>query len=264
MRDARIAPRRSKASAKGHHTMNEPQGTTTRRALLSGAGLAAGGLLLAGCGQDKIRAGGTEQGPKAPVKDEAEVSPVEDLMREHGMLRRVTLIYAEIIRRLETAAEVPAAAVAEAAGIVRSFVQDYHEKLEEDYLFPRFRKADMLVDLVDVLLAQHKAGRAVTDVTLRLANAQSLQKPDERWALVKSLQQFIRMYNPHAAREDTVLFPAVHQVFRAKEYDKLGDVFEDKEQKLFGKEGFEKMVVRVAGIEKTLGVYDLAQFTPKA
>jgi hemerythrin-like domain-containing protein len=244
--------------------MNGPLETTTRRALLSGAGLAAGGLLLAGCAEVKVRTGSTEPGHKGAGQEEADVSPLEDLMREHGLLRRVTLIYGEVIRRLETATEVPAAALAEAAGIVRSFVEDYHEKLEEDFLFPRFRKAKMMVDLVDVLTAQHKAGRVITDVTLRLANAESLKMPDNRWALVKSLQQFIRMYNPHAAREDTVLFPAVHQVIWAKEYDKMGDVFEDKELQLFGNGGFEKMVARVAGIEKALGIYDLAQFTPKA
>ena len=33
-----------------------------------------------------------------------------------------------------------------------------HEKLEENFLFPRFRKANKLVDLVDVLLQQHQAG----------------------------------------------------------------------------------------------------------
>jgi hypothetical protein len=31
-----------------------------------------------------------------------------------------------------------------------------------------------------------------------------------------------------------------------------------------GADGFEKMVDRVAGIEKSLGIYDLAQFTPRA
>ena len=33
---------------------------------------------------------------------------------------------------------------------------------------------------------------------------------------------------------------------------------------MFGEDGFEKMVDRVASIEKSLGIYDLAQFTPKA
>jgi hypothetical protein len=32
---------------------------------------------------------------------------------------------------------------------------------------------------------------------------------------------------------------------------------------LFDDEGFEKMVDKIAGIERKLGIYDLAQFTPK-
>jgi hypothetical protein len=36
-----------------------------------------------------------------------------------------------------------------------------------------------------------------------------------------------------------------------------------KENELFGQDGFEKMVDRVAGLEKQLGIYDLAQFTPR-
>ena len=35
-----------------------------------------------------------------PDKDELEVTPNEDLMREHGLLRRVLLIYDESINRL--------------------------------------------------------------------------------------------------------------------------------------------------------------------
>ena len=47
------------------------------------------------------------------------------------------------------------------------------------------------------------------------------------------------------------------------EYDALGEDFEKKENQLFGDGGFEKNVARVEAIEKTLGIYDLAQFTPK-
>jgi hypothetical protein len=70
------------------------------------------------------------------------------------------------------------------------------------------------------------------------------------------------MSAPHEAREDTVLFPALHQIVTAREYEELGDAFEDREHKLFGEDGFEKMVEEVAGLEKQLGIYDLAQFTP--
>ena len=72
------------------------------------------------------------------------------------------------------------------------------------------------------------------------------------------------MYRPHEAREDTVLFPAIRSLMTAKEFDELGDQFEEKEHKLFGEHGFEDIVAQVAEIEKKLGIYDLAQFTPKA
>ena len=45
--------------------------------------------------------------------------------------------------------------------------------------------------------------------------------------------------------------------------DALGEDFEKKEDELFGDEGFFKVVDQVAELEKKLGIYDLAQFTPK-
>ncbi|HYR46380.1 MAG TPA: hypothetical protein VER78_05185 [Thermoanaerobaculia bacterium] len=50
----------------------------------------------------------------------------------------------------------------------------------------------------------------------------------------------------------------------AREYDALGDQFEKKEHDLFGADGFEKVVDDIAGLEKKIGLYDLAGFTPPA
>jgi hemerythrin-like domain-containing protein len=193
---------------------------------------------------------------------EGEVTPGEDLMQEHGVLKRILLIYEEAIRRLDANEDLPPEAVAESAGIVRTFVEDYHEKLEETYLFPRFRKAGTLVDLVDILVAQHRGGRRLTDATIHLAALPAMRNAQERARLVESMRLFIRMYAPHEAREDTVLFPAFRRIVTANEYDALGEEFEDEEHKKFGADGFEATVDRVATIEKTLGIYDLAQFTP--
>ena len=192
-----------------------------------------------------------------------EISPTEDLMREHGVLKRILLVYSEAVHRLDAGVDLPPKSVAAAAGIIRSFIEDYHGKLEEDYLFPRFKKAGKLVDLVDVLLQQHRAGRQLTDVTLRLSTAQALKSPDDRRALADSMRQFVRMFNPHEAREDTVLFPEFRGIVSANEYDALGEDFEHREHELFGKDGFAEIVGRVAAIEKTLGIHDLAQFTAK-
>jgi hemerythrin-like domain-containing protein len=199
---------------------------------------------------------------KETEKKKDEVSPPEDLMREHGVLKRILLVYGEALRRMEAKEDLPPEPLADSAKIVREFVEDYHEKLEENYLFPRFKKAGKLVDLVDVLLHQHQGGRRLTDITLRLATAQGLKNADDRRALADSMRQFIRMYNPHEAREDTVLFPAFRGIVSAHEFDSLGEDFEKREDELFGDDGFTKVVDRVAEIEKKLGIYELAQFTP--
>jgi hemerythrin-like domain-containing protein len=194
---------------------------------------------------------------------EEEVGPAEDLMREHGILKRVLLVYGEGIRRIETDQELPPETIMDSAKIIRNFIEDYHEKLEEDFLFPRFRKAGKLVDLVEVLLQQHQGGRKLTDLTMRFATNQALKNADDRRKLADSLRQFVRMYSPHEAREDTVLFPEFCKIVSPHEYDSLGEDFEKKEDELFGEDGFEKMVDKVAEIEKKLGIYELSQFTPK-
>jgi len=194
--------------------------------------------------------------------EDKKVSPPEDLMQEHGLLNRILLIYDHCRHQLETKQKFPIEALANSAGIIRKFVEDYHEKQEENYLFPRFRKANKLTDLVDTLLKQHNAGRALTDQIMQLTKSTN-RTDTETHKLILVLGHFNTMYRPHEAREDTVLFPTFRKIVSQHEYDALGEEFEDNEHKHFGKDGFETMVNKVADIEKTLGIYDLAQFTPK-
>jgi len=225
----------------------------TRRELLGRTVMATAGAVILASSTGKAQAG--EEGE--------ETGPTEDLMREHGVLRRIMLVYEEAIRRISENRDLPPAVLADSATIIRGFVEDYHEKLEEEQLFPRFEKAGRLADLTRVLRLQHQAGRRLTDTVLRLATAETLNNPGDRSTLLEAVRQFIRMYGPHAAREDTVLFPALRKIVGPREFDALGEEFEQKEDQLFGEGGFEKNVDKVAAIEKTLGIYDLAQFTPK-
>src|SRR4029453_15160753 len=107
----------------------------------------AGGIFIAASGVGPA----VKAFAKKEEKENEEVSPPEDLMREHGVLKRILLIYGEAIRRIENNEDLPPEPLADSAKIIRQFVEDYHEKLEEDFLFPRFKKANKLVDLVAVL-----------------------------------------------------------------------------------------------------------------
>jgi len=233
--------------------MDNAARTTRRNFVLRSTAVLGAGLVIPGLAS----------GAGAEDKGKEDISPAEDLMREHGVLNRILLIYDEHLRLLDAKQTFDPGVLASSAGIVRHFVEDYHEKLEEDFLFPRFRKANKLVDLVDTLLAQHRAGRRVTAQIEQLANAGSLKDESKRRELGESLRAFVRMYRPHEAREDTVVFPAVRGIVSAHEYDALGDDFEKKEDELFGDEGFFKVVDQVAELEKKLGIYELGKFTPK-
>lgn len=199
-------------------------------------------------------------------KDEGqqeEVAPNEDLMREHGILNRLLLIYQEISRRIDNHESFPIKTLSESVNIVRSFLEDYHEKLEEEFIFPVFEKAEKQIELVKTLREQHNAGRNLTGYLLKHSREDVLKDDIQSILLSDYLKLYIRMFRPHEAREDTVLFPEFKQLISKDEYNRLGNVFEDKEHQLFGEDGFEKTVTKVAEIEKELGIYNLSQFTPQ-
>lgn len=198
-----------------------------------------------------------------PEAKAAEVTPTEDLMREHGVLRRLMVIFDGIGDRLQGRPAFAPEPLTQAAKLIRRFIQDYHEKDEEDFLFPRFEKAGKLTHLVRVLRTQHQAGRKLLAQLEGQATPGNLKTQAGRQKIRGLLVVFNRMYRPHAAWEDTVLYPAFRSVVTPAEFEALGDAFEDREQKLFGRDGFEKIVAEVAGLEQQLGHFELEQFTPR-
>lgn len=226
---------------------------TTRRVFLCQGGLLLG--LAAALGPSALWA----QTQEAEVP---EISPAEDLMREHGVLRRVHLVYAEFDRRLQSGRGFPLETLSAAVSTIHDFVEDYHEKLEEEYVFPHFERAGRMVPLVEVLRRQHQAGRRITRYLQTQTVPAILEDKQKRRELSKYLNAFIRMYQPHAAREDTVLFPAFRTLMPATAYQELGEKFEQLEHEKFGEQGFQKVLAQVGELEKRLGIFDLAQFTP--
>ncbi len=226
-----------------------------RHVLIAGAG-----VILGAAGLAVPVAAEPQQGKWDP--DEGVTAP-EDLMKEHGVLNRCLLIYEEGLRRIQNRKEISPQVFLHTAQLIRHFVEEYHEKNEENYIFPVFEKHHTLVDLVETLKAQHKAGRAVTARILQLSQPDTFRHSENRSQLVTEVHAFIRMYRPHEAREDTVLFPTLRTILPPKQVQSLGDRMEEAEHKVLGDEGFEKSVAQVAAIEKSLGIYDIRQFTPR-
>ena len=196
-------------------------------------------------------------------EDAEDVSATEDLMREHGVLRRILVVYRETAPLVaQGGAGLDIAALGEAAELFRAFGEEYHErKLEEAHIFPAVRKAGgEAAALVDTLLAQHQRGRETTAwIKARCATGKIATGDAE--PLARALTGFARMYEAHTAYEDTIVFQAWRKALSPKALDEAGDRFEAIEKAQFKGDGFDRAVVQVARIEQRLGLHDLARFT---
>jgi len=166
--------------------------SVNRRSFLQMSGVASGGFLLL----------------ESPQKTETleEVSPLEDLMREHGVLTRVLLVYRELIRRVQARQDVPPDTIREATGSSGTSSRNITSGSRRIICSRGSRRRAKLTDLTAALRAQHQAGRRLTDRIARQTTASA---------------------------------------------------------NISYSDGFAKEVDRVSAIEQRLGIYDLAQFTPR-
>lgn len=226
----------------------------SRRSLLvagSAGLLVTAGIVLTACDKDSDDAG------------EKEVTATEDMMREHGILRRALLVYSETATRIRSGSGiVDPIAIGDTARLFRTFGEDYHErKLEEAHVFPAVKRAGgPAAILCDTLIAQHNRGREITDYISGIAAKGSIGTGDKE-PLAQTLETFVLMYQNHAAREDTVIFPAWKNALSESQLHELGEQFEDIERQQFGGDGFDDAISKIAAIEQKLGYGDIAQFT---
>ena len=233
-----------------------------RRELLLGLSSLGAGAILIGCNKHVPTEANEAKEENA---DETEVTATEDLMREHGILRRALLVYQESALKLRNAATVPPGPLQKTAKLFRAFGEEYHEKkLEEVYIFPAVKKAGGAAGVyADVLIAQHQRGREITDYLLAASAGSNISTGNVK-SFSAALEALVRMYEHHAAIEDTVVFPAWKETLNSEELDEMNDQFEEIEQQQFGEDGFENALKQMEEIEQSLGLSDLAQFTAPA
>ena len=235
---------------------------SARRQWLVRISSAGAGAILLGCNK------GASESKETKVEQEgteAEVTATEDLMREHGILRRALLVYQETATRLSIDTSIPSAPLQKTAKLFRDFGEEYHEKkLEEVYIFPAVRKAGGAAGgYADVLAAQHQRGREITDFILATTAGPKISTSNVK-SFAAALESLVRMYEHHAAIEDTVVFPAWKQTLNSDQLDEMNEKFEEIEHEQFGEDGFENALKQIAEIEQSLGLGDLAQFTAPA
>lgn len=168
-------------------------------------------------------------------------SALEDLMKEHSILRRLMAIYKKAME-----GHLNIEIIKETAKLVKLFVHEYHEVLEEKYIFPLMTPT--MPELVKDLNEQHQIVRKLTDTIIDSTNPADVHE---------AAKEFIRIYAPHGAKEDTELFPAWRNSMSAEAYAGMGSLFSEMEEMVFGEGGEEKILEIVSDIESKLGISEL-------
>lgn len=202
---------------------------------------------------------------EAPTTETATaVTASEDLMREHGVLNRLMLVYEAALAPPASTLDSFHEVIHEAASLIRSFIEDYHGMLEEKFLFPEFDRQRTLTGLLKTLREQHRVGRMLTGVILRNATADGLADDATRAEVTRACRDFVRMFRAHEAWEDTELFPAFRGLVSPARLAELGEQFEEIEHRTFGKHGFADTVKKVVQLEHHVGIQSLDAYTPRA
>jgi len=222
----------------------------SRRNFLTLAGVAGAGFAASAC-----------TGPNKPRDENG--TAIELLDRQHGMLRRAIFILEEIRGGMDARMDLPPEITQGTVELISRLMIEYHQKLEEKYIYPAFDTAKKMGGLVGILREQHDAGTQLTGILKQLAAGFPTKDHEKRRTIGGVIHQFSRMYRAHADREDTVLLPVLRQVVTPVAYREMSRAFEDEEKQAFGQNGLEELTRKLMGFEEALGLGDLAAFTPR-
>src|ERR1700739_4577022 len=101
--------------------------------------------------------------------------------------------------------QVPPSHAHDSALIIHDYIEAFHEELEEAYVFRRLTQAGQLKPTISTLLLQHARGRALTRLILAESGSSGSLPTAAAAGVASAMAAFVRMYEPHEAREDTVV-----------------------------------------------------------
>lgn len=165
--------------------------------------------------------------------------PTFDLMREHALLDRILRIYESVCRNPFLTGKQKKHFI-KIVNIVSTFIENYHEPMEEKYIFPHFPRKDTIKHLIK----QHKKSKKMTKHIL-----ESINDPDE---LTSSLHKYIQMYREHEIIENTEVFEYYYHNVPREKQAKIYEIFEKTEDEKFGRHALTKFIEAVIEAEKKL------------
>ena len=171
----------------------------------------------------------------------------EDLMNEHGLLNRILIIFDNYLILSNSKKSDKVKYIADAIKIIKEFIEDFHEKMEEKYIFPCFNNTKF-EDVTKILIQQHIDSRTITSNILELCSLNKIKELDNE------IKLFIKMYRTHSAREDTLIFRKLRKFITEEEMIKISKIMDEKEDEIFGEKAYDGILQKIIIIEQEFGL----------
>ncbi len=166
---------------------------------------------------------------------------VEDLFQEHGVLRRLLVLF----DRFVTIRSVDPRVLIPATTLFAEFGADYHAKTEEKMIFPIFAKSAACH--VQEFKREHKTATAMVKAIASFAKYGHMND------LCHTIPAFTELYHSHSAREDLIIFAKLRTKLGDRRLHTLSVEVEEFKADILGENAFAEAVKMLNDIEMTYG-----------
>ena len=178
-------------------------------------------------------------------------------------MERLMIVLESEVARIANGEDIDLFPVNHAAITIKAFGADHHMVDEEQFIFPKLREAGTMDSLVDTLELQHDKGREIIGRIIDLTHAGHIEDPGHLNELISLCLSFVIMYRPHAAWEETVVFPALYDISTENYIDNINMRMHEEERALMSDPGLHRLMDNLRKIEKAAGTSELEHFTPQ-
>lgn len=174
----------------------------------------------------------------------------EELVTEHGAIKRMLRIIDEVSRRLDAGEPVATEDLEGIVEFIRVFADKCHHAKEEGHLFPAMVQRGVPAESgpIGVMLYEHDLGREhVRAMGEALAGAARGERAAAQ-AFSEHARGYAGLLRDHIAKEDSILYPMAERVLDSAEDDRLFEAFERVETDVVGQgrhEEFHRMLDRL-------------------
>lgn len=185
---------------------------------------------------------------------------IQDLMYEHSILVRILLIFEELIKKdiifLENH---NFRYINLLTKIIKIYIENHHEKMEEKYIFPqiRFNKK-----IVTNLIIQHRLSNIITNKLILLTLNKHIYLKNIN-KIIELLKLYITLYRKHENIENTEIFPEFLKNISKEKYKKYGEEMEKHEKKILKNLKVKHFIKFIEYVEKQLNISNISLFTNK-